>query len=278
MTTTWLIVNEASGSYDADAIADIATRFAEGGAPVDRIVRCPDETLPTPATLKAQGVDILAIYAGDGTTNSALKAAAGWEGSVLILPGGTMNLLAHALHGEQPCHDIIAKACTERRTRKLNTVEIGDNIAYVGVIAGPTTSWAKVREDARHADVADLVFTAIPAAITESLAGPQVAVKGIEGTYPAIFAAPRDQSLALCGFTASSIGEVIAHASAWLNRDFRDGPRVDLGETEHATLTSDADTIGLLIDGEAAECASGDTLRLGHAPHNFIDTRAPDNP
>ncbi|MFN3475771.1 MAG: diacylglycerol/lipid kinase family protein [Blastomonas sp.] len=278
MTSTWLIVNEASGSYDADAIADIVTHFAEADAPVDCIVRCPDEALPTPARLQAEGVDILTIYAGDGTTNGALKAAAGWDGAVLILPGGTMNLLAHALHGDLDCEQIIAKACRERRTRKLNTVEIGDHIAYVGVIAGPTTTWAKVREDARHAEVADLVFTAIPAAITESLGGPQVTVQGIEGTYPAVFASPRDHAIALCGFTASSIGEVIAHASAWLNRDFRDGPRVDLGETEHATLLSEADSIGLLIDGEAAECASGDTLRLGHAPHNFIDTRTPENP
>ncbi|MCG6119280.1 MAG: hypothetical protein MEP44_01410 [Blastomonas sp.] len=271
-------MNEASGSYDADAIADIVTQFAEGEAPVDCIVRCPDEALPTPGRLEAEGVDIMAIYAGDGTTNSALKASAGWGGAVLILPGGTMNLLAHALHGEQDCAEIIASACAERRTRKLNTVEIGDNIAYVGVIAGPTTTWARVREDARHADVTDLVFTAIPAAISESLGGPQVSVEGIEGTYPAIFAAPRDDAIALCGFTASSIGDVIAHASAWLNRDFRDGPRVDLGEVKQATLASEADTIGLLIDGEAAECAPGDTLRLGRAPHNFIDTRVPDMP
>ncbi|MGQ3229797.1 MAG: diacylglycerol/lipid kinase family protein [Blastomonas fulva] len=275
MTGTWLIVNEASGSYDADVIADIVTRFADGGQPVDCVVRCPDDTLPTPERLEAEGVSILAIYAGDGTTNSALKAAQGWDGDVLILPGGTMNLLARALHCEHSCQDIIAYACRDRHTRRLNTVQIGENIAYVGVIAGPTTSWAKVRENARHADVADLVFTTIPAAISESLSGPQVGIEGHDGTYPAIFAAPRENTLALCGFTASSIGEVLAHAGAWLDGDFRDGPRVDLGEASRATLVSEADSIGLLIDGEPADCAPGDTLVLGRAPHNFIDTRGP---
>lgn len=274
MTCTWLIVNEASGSYDADVIADIVTWFADGGRPVDRIVRCPDETLPTPGQLDPAGVGTLAIYAGDGTTNSALKAAAGWDGAVLILPGGTMNLLARALHGESACEEIVAKACGARRTRRLNTVEIGDNIAYVGVIAGPTTSWAKVRENARHTEVADLMFTAIPEAISETLSGPEVGIEGQTETFPAIFAAPRESSMALCGFTASNIGEVVAHASAWLGGDFREGPRVDLGEFAHATLVSEAETIGLLIDGEPAECAPGDSLRLGHAPHNFIDTRA----
>ncbi|WP_017671902.1 diacylglycerol kinase family protein [Blastomonas sp. AAP53] len=273
MTTTWLIVNEASGSYDADVIADLVNRFAQSDQPVDRIVRCPDEDLPTPAELDAAGVDTLTIYAGDGTTNSALKAAAGWGGDVLILPGGTMNLLARALHGEQSCNVIIAEAGRNRRTRQLNTVEIGDSIAYVGVIAGPTTSWAQVRENARHSELADLVFNAIPAAISDSLGGPEVGVEGSEDRFPAIFAAPRDNAMALCGFTASSIGEVMAHASAWLNGDFREGPRVDLGSAVTATLTSEADTIGLLIDGEPAECRPGDTLRLARAPHRFIETR-----
>lgn len=274
MTCTWLIVNEASGSYDAAVIADIVTCFANSGHPVDCIVRCPDEDLPTPEKLRAAGVETLAIYAGDGTTNSALKAAAGWDGGVLILPGGTMNLLARALHGEQPFDAIIAEAGRSRRTRQLSTVEIGDSIAYVGVIAGPTTSWAHVRENARHGEVTDLLFNAIPAAITESLSGPQVGIEGHEASYPAIFAAPREGTMALCGFTASGVGEVVAHASAWLGGDFREGPRVDLGSAASATLTSESETIGLLIDGEPAECRPGDTLRLGRAPHNFIVTRA----
>lgn len=278
MTKTWLIVNEASGSYDAAVIADIVTWFADSDQPVDCIVRCPDEDLPDPEKLRAAGVDILTIYAGDGTTNSALKAAAGWDGNVLILPGGTMNLLARALHGDQPCQSIITEAGRNRRTRRLNTVEIGDNIAYVGVIAGPTTSLAQVRENARHARLSELVLEAIPAAITETLGGPQVGIEGDERRFPAIFAAPRENAMELCGFTASTIGEVLAHASAWLNGDFREGPRVDLGSAPTATLVSDAEAIGLLIDGESAECRPGDTLRLAQAPHNFIETRAPAAP
>ena len=278
MTKTWLIVNEASGSYDDAVIADIVTWFAESDHPVDCIVRCPDEDLPTPDKLDREGVATLAIYAGDGTTNSALKQTAGWDGDVLILPGGTMNLLARALHGEQPCRSIIAEAARNRRTTKLNTVEIGQSIAYVGRIAGPTTSWARVRENARHTELADLVFNAIPTAISESLGGPQVGIQGDERRFPAIFAAPRDSSMALCGFTASSVGEVLSHASAWLGGDFREGPREDLGSARTATLVSEAETIGLLIDGEPAEAKPGDTLALGQAPHNFIETRAPAAP
>ncbi|MAF63862.1 MULTISPECIES: diacylglycerol kinase family protein [Pseudomonadota] len=278
MTKTWLIVNEASGSYDAAVIADIVTWFAESDQPVDCIVRCPDEDLPTPDKLDREGVETLAIYAGDGTTNSALKQAAGWDGDVLILPGGTMNLLARALHGDQPCRSIIAEAGRNRRTKKLNTVEIGESTAYVGVIAGPTTSLAHVRENARHARLSELVLEAIPTAITETLGGPQVGIEGHDGRFPAIFAAPRENAMELCGFTASTIGEVLSHASAWLNGDFRDGPRVNLGAAATATLVSEAEEIGLLIDGEAAEAKPGDVLRLAEAPHNFIETRAPAAP
>ncbi|PXW74525.1 diacylglycerol kinase family enzyme [Blastomonas natatoria] len=273
MTKTWLIVNEASGSYDAAVIADIVTWFAQSDQPVDCIVRCPDEDLPDPGKLVANGVDLLAIYAGDGTTNSALKTASGWDGAVLILPGGTMNLLARALHGEQSCQSIIGEAARNRRTVQLNTVEIGESTAYVGVIAGPTTSLAQVRENARHARLSELVLEAIPAAISDSLAGPQVGIKGHDDRFPAIFAAPRDDSMALCGFTASTIGEVLSHAGAWLNGDFRDGPRVDLGSASTATLVSEADEIGLLIDGEQAKAVPGDVLRLARAPHHFVETR-----
>lgn len=274
MTSTWLIVNEASGSYDADAIADIVTRFSDAGRPVDRIVRCPVEELPDPGMLGARQVAMLAIYAGDGTTNSALKTSAGWAGPVLILPGGTMNLLARALHGEKTPAEIIAVACLDTKTKTLNTVDIGEHRGYVGVIAGPTTSWVKVREGARHNDVTDLVFKAIPAAISESLGGPQVGIEGDTQTFPAIFAAPRGDAMAICGFTASGIGDVVAHASAWLDGDFRDGPRVELPSAASVALTSDADTIGLLIDGEPAECRPGGRLTLGTAPHNFVFTTA----
>lgn len=278
MTCTWLIVNEASGSYDADAIADLVTHFAHADQPVDCIVRCPDDDLPDPAKLNAAGVSLLAIFAGDGTTNSALKTAAGWDGPVLILPGGTMNLLARALHGDQPCDAIIAAACSaDRRTKKLNTVDVGEHSAYVGVIAGPTTSWAKVREGARHNEVADLMFNAIPAAISESLGGPEVGIEGDPRTFPAIFAAPRDNCMSLRGFTATGVGEVLAHANAWMNGDFREGPHVELASAEHVTLVSEASPIGLLIDGEPAECQPGDRLTLASAPHNFVYTK-PDTP
>lgn len=220
----------------------------------------------------------MVVYAGDGTVNAVLTALHAWNGAILILPGGTMNLLARALHGDQPCQSIIQQAACNRRTKKLNTVEIGDSIAYVGVIAGPTTSLAQVRENARHARLSELVLEAIPAAITETLGGPQIGVEGHDGRFPAIFAAPRENAMELCGFTASSIGEVLSHASAWLNGDFRDGPRVDLGAAPTATLVSEAEEIGLLIDGEPADARPGDVLRLAEAPHNFIETRAPAAP
>lgn len=273
MTNTWLIVNEASGSYDAAVVANIVTWFAQADQPVDCIIRCPNDTLPTPDRLRAEGVKLLTIFAGDGTTNSALDAVSGWDGPVLILPGGTMNLLARALHGEQPCEDIITAACRDQHTRKLNTVDVGDHRGYVGVIAGPTTSWAKVREGARHNEVAELVFNAIPAAISESLSGPQVGIAGDERTFPAIFAAPADDAISLRGFTATGVGEVIAHANAWMSGDFREGPHVELGSAAQVTLTSESSPIGLLIDGEPAECQPGDRLTLGHAPHNFVYTR-----
>src|SRR5688572_11847913 len=72
----------------------------EHGFEVARLVRFPDEPLPSPAGLAGAGVDCVAVYAGDGTVNTLVTGLYGWDGAVLVLPGGTMNLLAKRLHGD----------------------------------------------------------------------------------------------------------------------------------------------------------------------------------
>jgi diacylglycerol kinase family enzyme len=66
--------------------------------------------LPTPAALDAAGIGLVAVFAGDGTINSLIESLAGWSGAVLVLAGGTMNLLYHRLHGERTTDEVIAAA------------------------------------------------------------------------------------------------------------------------------------------------------------------------
>ena len=97
----WLVVNDASGSNDEEALAALRSCCDGCGFAVEREICFPRESLPSPATLDAAGVATVAVFAGDGTVNALVAALAGWSGAVLVLPGGTINLLYHRLHGQR---------------------------------------------------------------------------------------------------------------------------------------------------------------------------------
>src|SRR6185503_11483489 len=78
------------------------------GFEVARRTVFPEQALPTPAELAAAGIDRVAVFAGDGTVNAAIAGLAGWDGAVLVLPGGTMNLLYHRLHGARSLEQTVA--------------------------------------------------------------------------------------------------------------------------------------------------------------------------
>ncbi|WP_306790511.1 diacylglycerol kinase family protein, partial [Escherichia coli] len=72
---------------------------------------------PKGASLTREDVDTVVLFAGDGTINAALSALKDWEGTFLILPGGTMNLLARSLHGTLDPQAIVQAA--HHATRKI---------------------------------------------------------------------------------------------------------------------------------------------------------------
>lgn len=264
MRKTWLIVNIDSGSYDASACERIGAALAASGWPCDRIVRFPEDELPDRAMLESEGVDTLAIYTGDGTINSLAGAVEGWGGSLLALPGGTLNLLSKKLHGDRPFEAIIADL--DRAVTVRPPVIRGAGVtALVGIILGPTTAWGEVRENARHFDVPGLVET-VPAAISETFGDDGVNVSGSQVSYPALNLTPLDGRVFVQGFLADNAAQLLSHGFAWLGGDFRDGPHDDLGRYDSVVVEGRGD-IGMLYDGERGETKPGtkftfDTLDL----------------
>ncbi len=73
----------------------------------------------------------------------------GHGGSFLILPGGTMTLLAKALHDTLDPVAIIKAALSVRRLVSLPIVKAGQHRAYVGASIGPGAKWIHAREAIR---------------------------------------------------------------------------------------------------------------------------------
>lgn len=257
--TTWLIVNEASGSNDPVAIEQVVAALEGAGVAPARVVRIPNDELPDRAELERRSVDAIVTFTGDGTANAVVTRLEGWGGAILVLPGGTQNLLARSLHGEGDFGSIIAAFGRGELTvtrRHLIRSRHGDGLCEI--VAGPGAKWSEVREALREGAVGDLA-TAAGEAISQTAGGSRVVVidpaVGLDEGYPAVRLHPDEGEIAVDGYTAETIGDFALQGLAILQRDFRTGPHDQLGH-HREVLCRSSEPIELMIDGERA---TGDT-------------------
>jgi hypothetical protein len=276
--TLWLAANAASGSNSADALAALDDAFAAAGCRVAKTIDVPRDGVPTPEALRAGGVDVLAIFTGDGTVNAVVTGLRGWDGAVLVLPGGTMNILAQRLHGQATPTEIIAKIASggARRTRPtLVRSRHGDGLS--GMLAGPGTAWGDVREALREVDVLGTLASAAEA-IGESTGGAKVYCRepacGRPEGYSAIQITPEADGLALHAYYAETLGDYAKQGVALLRRNFREGPHDELGSHPSVRLAcSEAGSLGLLIDGEPCpDAADTEEFTLAHCEVDLLAT------
>ncbi len=83
------------------------------------------------------GMDAVVVFGGDGTTMQAAAALVGTEVALVLLPGGTGNLLAGNLRiPSDPARAIRALLRGRRRRIDLGRVELPDGAHYFGVACG----------------------------------------------------------------------------------------------------------------------------------------------
>lgn len=275
--TIWLAVNAASGSNSEAALAALEQAFSDADYPIARRIGFHDEGAPSLDELRRECVDVLAIFTGDGTVNALVTGLYGWEGAVLVLPGGTMNILAQRLHGDALVSEIIAKVAAGRaRVLRPTLVRSRHGDGLSGILAGPGTAWAHVREAIRETDVLGTISTAA-GAIGQSTAGPKVHVhepaSGREEGYSAIQLVPMADGLAVEAYYAETLGDYAKQGIALLRRNFREGPHDELGRHRKVRLACpEGEAMGLLIDGEPHEAASEEWFTLARCGVDLLAT------
>lgn len=270
MNEILFIYNERSGTCDPALVSEIEELFAQRGWPVGQVRSIDEQPLPTREELEEQGVGLAIIFGGDGSLAAAADALEGWEGTLLPLPGGTMNLLAHALHGDLGPVDIV-KAYLDGEGAVLRTpvMRAGDLTAYTGIIVGPTAAWGQVREALRNRDLVALAGE-VPNAVAATFEEPGVNLEGDETSYPAIFIEPGRSGLRAYGVLAGSAGDLFRHGWAWLSGDFREGPSEMLIVAPELRVDSPAKTVDLLVDGEQSVAQAPFEIRLGRSGVRFF--------
>lgn len=253
----WLVRNSASGSNDEASIAALHAAFAAADCVPARVVDCAAEALPDRAALEAAGVACVAIYTGDGTVSALVPALEGWAGEVLVLPGGTANLLAKTLHGDRPAEAIVAAfGAGHLHPIQRPCLRFAGHVALIEVLAGPGATWSDVREGLRDGDLAEVASKTVEA-VRQSADGARVAVLdpvlGRADGYAGLRLAPGHDGMTADGYVSETLSDYLKQGMALLKRDFREGPHDPLGQLPALTCrTVDGAQIELMIDGERA--------------------------
>jgi len=273
----WLVNNASSGSNDEEALSALEQSCGQHGFHVAHRTIFPAQDLPTPAILDAAGIDRVAVFAGDGTINTLLAALSGWSGAVLVLPGGTMNLLFRRLHGDQSLDEVVAAAAAGRSAlTRPGIIKSSHGNAYAGMLAGPGTSWNRVREAMRKTAIVEMAENTV-AAIQETIGGEMIACVepplGRPEGYPLLMFSPAADGIEAAAFHAETPGEYLEQAWALLKRNFREGPHERLGAAPVLRIASTQEKpFGLLIDGEPAEAGASAEFTFSKCEVDLVTT------
>lgn len=273
MKTLWFITNPGSGSTTSAKCEALEAVFKERGLTLAGRTDFPEQSIPKGADLDAKGVDTVVLFAGDGTINAALCALGDWDGGFLILPGGTMNLLAKALHDELDPAKIIHAAHEEARRVALPYVEAGPHRAFVGLILGPAASWARAREAVRQGKIGRL-FRAARAAWTNTFSrGIRIAgARGLRNRYQAVFVFPDSDGLEVATVDARDWRSIAELGWDWLTGDWVAAHAVDQTRTDQLRLEGNR-AVQALFDGEPVMLDPATRIEAGVSRKTFIRTK-----
>jgi diacylglycerol kinase family enzyme len=274
MQTLWFITNPGSGSTTQAKCEALEAVFAERGLVLAGRTDFPESDLPTGEELDRQGVDTVVLFAGDGTINAALCALAEWGGAFLILPGGTMNLLAKALHDEMDPAKIIHAAHEETRRVALPYIEADEHRAFVGVIMGPAASWARAREAARKGKVGRTVG-AIRAAWGNTFGRRGIRIQGarkLPDKYQAVFVFPDPDGLDVSAVDAREWRSIAQLGWEWLTGDWAAAHAVTKSHAHELRIKGTRRVLAL-FDGEPVTLDPSVRITGGISKKAFIATR-----
>jgi len=99
---------------------------------------------------RAREFDIIIVLGGDGTARAAAELAPRDGPPLILLPGGTLNILPRALYGDLAWPEALVAALERGEVTRLTAGRVNGEHFYVAALFGAPTLLAKAREAMRE--------------------------------------------------------------------------------------------------------------------------------
>jgi diacylglycerol kinase family enzyme len=144
-----IVANERSGSVGPGGAAEAEALVREMGFQAHAQALDPDAITEGIKAALAARPDLLVVLGGDGTANAAAALCGPYGPLLAPLPGGTMNVLPHAIYGRRDWKSALRMILEDGREQAVGGGEVGGRCFYVAAVLGDPALWAPAREALR---------------------------------------------------------------------------------------------------------------------------------
>jgi diacylglycerol kinase family enzyme len=149
LKTVEVVANVASGSVGRTAPAEAQAILTAAGVTHQVWSPEPHDIISCLSAAIARKPDLLVVLAGDGTARAAAELSGPNGPLIAPLPGGTMNMLPHAVYGIRPWQAALKLALEQGYEQPIGGGVVEGNSFLVAGIFGSPALWAPAREAAR---------------------------------------------------------------------------------------------------------------------------------
>jgi diacylglycerol kinase family enzyme len=257
-----VIANCASGSVGKTAPAEIEKILADYDLVAHVNAPEPHDLTKCLRAAVDAAPDLLIVLAGDGTARAAAELC-GPDGPMIApLPGGTMNMLPHAIYGVRPWQEALRLALDQGYEQLIGGGEVAVHRFLVAGIFGSPALWAPAREAARHGQP-KLAFLRARRAMRRAFSGRlRYALDGgeREKAEALIFMCPLtsralnndDKTLEAAALDVHGAADIFRVGLHALAGDWRDAPNVQVRRCQVGRVWA-SQGIPAILDGETVQ-------------------------
>jgi diacylglycerol kinase family enzyme len=143
-----VLINEKAGSVAAGDGDKLIEALLSAGVEQYAVVGA--ERMSRRIFKRANDFDVIIVLGGDGTARAAAELAPRDGPPLVLLPGGTLNILPRALYGELNWRDALTAALERGEVTRLTAGRANGEAFYVAALFGAPTLLARAREAMRE--------------------------------------------------------------------------------------------------------------------------------